>query len=54
MTKDTYDERVAAQLAAREETQPFGLSEILDQAFAGWVPADQTLERLIDRWEQKR
>ncbi len=26
--------------------------ELLDNAFAGWEPADQTIERIIDRMER--
>lgn len=35
-------------------TASFCWKEMLDRAFTGWEPADQTIERIIDRMENHR
>lgn len=37
----------------REDVPTFCWKELLDRAFTGWEPADQTLERIIDRADRK-
>ncbi|MEO0831001.1 MAG: hypothetical protein AAFY03_11165 [Pseudomonadota bacterium] len=36
------------------EDTAFCYKELLDRAFTGWEPTDQTLERIIDRVEHGR
>ena len=48
-----FDEPRAWPESAIETDPPaFCWRELLDQALTGWSSADQSMERIIDRWER--
>lgn len=53
MDKRDKDDAAAARQSADLEETAFCWKELLDRAFSGWAPADQSLERIIDRAERK-
>jgi len=53
MDSDANNAQNREPLSQSEEKPTFCWKEMLDRAFTGWEPADQALERLIDRAERR-
>lgn len=51
--RNTDGVQTPRQLAELEDTA-FCWKELLDRAFAGFAPTDQTVERMMDRVEGKK
>jgi len=53
MDSDPKTPRKDNALPQQDESPTFCWKEALDQAFTGWEPADQSLEKIIDRAERR-